>query len=130
MVINRCPELAELIPSIGARIALQNYFSKNDSDKEIEISSELSMTSVSTPSVTPTLTLALTPQEIFNATMTFDEKPIQSDIEASIENIRQPLLVKACPDNDTQNIVILSSSPDNEPAKKIQGIETVDNMVT
>lgn len=50
MIINRCPELAELIPSIGARIALQNYFSKNDSDKETEISSELSMTSVSTPS--------------------------------------------------------------------------------
>jgi len=59
MVINRSPELAEIIPSIGARIALQNYFFNNNLAKETKTPSQLSVIPISTPSVTPTLTLAL-----------------------------------------------------------------------
>lgn len=128
MVVNRCSELTEVIPSIGARIALQNYFANNDLDKETETSSHISVASVSTPSATPTLTLTITPHDIFNAAMSLDKDEnilMNSDIEASIENIEH---IESNLKTDTQNIVILNSS-DNEPLKKMQRIETVDNMV-
>jgi len=129
MVINRSPELAEIIPSIGARIALQNYFFNNNSAKETKISSQLSMIPISTPSVTPTLSLALTPQKMFDVTSLDNETPININTQVPIENIIQSLHVETPSVNDTQNIVLLNTNYDDEPPEKIQRIETMDIMV-
>lgn len=130
ITINRCPEVTEVIPSIGARIALQNYFLNNGLCEETKTPSELSLASTSTPSVTPTLTLALAPQEIFDMTIPLDnEASINSNAQTCTENATQPSLLKASSVNDRQNIIILNTSYNDEPAKKIQKIETVDNMM-
>ncbi|XP_039308866.1 uncharacterized protein LOC113005534 [Solenopsis invicta] len=119
MVVNRCPELCDVIPSIGARIALQNYFINNDSDKETETSSHISLSSVSTPSAT--LPLAnITPRDILDAAISLDNESV-NNTEEYIENIESHLKT-----SNTQNIIILT---DNEPANKKQRIETVDNML-
>lgn len=130
MATNRCPELVEVIPSVGARIALQNYFFNNDLSKRTNAPSELSLASTSTPSVTPTLTLALPPREIFDTCMTLDkEVPISNDTEISTENAMQTSFVESPSVNDTQNIVIINTTCEDEVAKKIRRIETADNMV-
>lgn len=63
MISNQRLELAKVIPSIGARIALQNYFNY-DLKKEVKASPEISVTPILTPPVTSTLTLAITPQDV------------------------------------------------------------------
>ncbi|XP_071652958.1 uncharacterized protein [Temnothorax longispinosus] len=132
MTINQCPELAEVIPSVGARIALQNYFRSNDdSCKEINAPSDnnLPLASTSTPFVTPSLTLALTPGEIFDESL--DNTTSNNDIKASMENATQSSFVEESSVNDTQNIVILDTyGHDNEIVEELQRIdETVDMML-
>jgi len=126
MVINRSPELAEIIPSIGARIALQNYFFNNNVAKETKTPSQLSVIPISTPCVTPTLTVALTPQKMFDVTSLDNETPVNINTQVPIENIIQSLHVETSSVNDTQNIVLLNTNCDDEPPKKIQRIETMD----
>ena len=128
MVTNRCPELVEIIPSIGARFALQNYFLNNDKSKEIIASSELALPSTSTSFVTPTL--ALTPQEIFEVAVPLDNKAsIISDTETSTENIIPSSLVETPSVNNAQNFIILNANCENKVSRKRQRIEIVDNMV-
>ncbi|XP_024877805.1 uncharacterized protein LOC112458415 [Temnothorax curvispinosus] len=132
MTINQCPELAEVIPSIGARIALQNYFRSNDDlCKEINAPSDnnLPLASTSTPFVTPSLTLALTPEEMFDESL--DNTTSNNDIKASMENATQSSFVEESSVNDTQNIVILDTyGHDSEIVKELQRIdETVDMML-
>jgi len=129
MVINRSPELAEIIPSIGARIALQNYFFNNNLAKETKTPSQLSVIPISTPSVTPTLTLALTPQKMFDVTSLDNETPININTQVPTKNIIQLLHVETSSVNDTQNIVLLNTNCDDKPPEKIQRIETMDIMV-
>jgi len=126
MVINRSLELAEIIPSIGARIALQNYFFNNNLAKETKTPFQLSMIPISTPSVTP---LALTPQKMFDVTSLDNETSININTQIPTENIIQSLHVETSSVNDTQNIVLLNTNCDNEPPEKIQRIETIDIMV-
>ncbi|XP_018371195.1 PREDICTED: uncharacterized protein LOC108766410, partial [Trachymyrmex cornetzi] len=150
MIINQRPELAEVIPSIGARIALQNYFNY-DLKKERQASPESFVTPISTPSVTPTLTLAIAPQEMLDplvvtpqemldplvvtpqemldslVVVPLDKTPVSDDMETPTENITQSLLVEVSPSvtNDTQNIIILNN---DKELTEIQKIETVENL--
>ncbi|XP_011867490.1 PREDICTED: uncharacterized protein LOC105561787, partial [Vollenhovia emeryi] len=126
MTINRCPEITEVIPSIGARIALQNYFSNNDLDKETETPPERSLTSTSTPSVTPSEALTT----LMSSNTSID---VSLDNEASINSgtvventVQLPLEISSV--NDIQDVIILSTTND-EPAKKKQRIEAVNHTI-
>lgn len=140
MSIHELTELADVLPtSAGARILLQNYFLKNNISKETRTSSELPLATNSTSSVTPTMTLTLMPQQAFDMTASLDREvsmnnnKLTSSSQAPIENAIHPSLTKTSSVNDSQEIRIFNTSYDEEPAKKIQRIETVidtvENMV-
>lgn len=123
MSTHRCPELTEVISSVGARIALQKVFS-NDICEETNVPFELPVASTSTSAVTPTLTLAS--QDMFDV-IENNEMSINSDIETSLEDDVQSSEETIVKTSDTQNMIILNTSCDNEPARKKQKIETVNN---
>lgn len=130
MTINRSPELVELIPSIGARIALQNYFRNEHTSEETASyflpSQQLSLPSTSTPSIMPTVTYKA--EEILDITVPEDVTiPITCDAQAP--TVVQPLLVEASTVNDTSKVIILNATYDDEPAEKIKRVE-IDNVNT
>lgn len=117
MNINRSPELVELIPSIGARIALQNYFcNKNIECEETEAHSQLYLPSTSTSCVSPTVTFTVAAQEMFDMIPDDSKMPINCDTQALKENAEQ--LVEASAVNETQKIILLDTSYDDKPAEK------------
>lgn len=117
MVTSRSLELPEVIPSIGARFILQNYFKVLR--EETESSCELS--SISTPVTTSNFSFVLAPQDI---TIPINDNKILNNIEIQ-EPIESSLAEESSVNSETDTI--LNNNHDDTTAVKKQRIETVDN---
>lgn len=125
MVINRSPELVEIIPSVGARIALQKYF-KEEYTKCGETKTPYQISLPSTSSSSSLMTCTFEAQEMLN--MTDPHKngnmSITCNTPTEVTNFERPLIEESTV-NDAQEVIIINTV-NEEPMENIQTVETID----